>query len=175
MATNPRIPERRDLPTLHDQRRAKNGLPLLPLGILVAALLMIALIAWIPRTFQSSAPRSAPVLTRADQIRLSDFRLSPSAGGDQLSLYGKLFNGGETTIYGVRARVTFSGADGETVAIVTAPIEAMDGGIGRSLGDVPVKAQQTHDIRINIKRVPEGWNHQPPSIAVDQITAQGSK
>jgi hypothetical protein len=47
MATNPRIPERREISTREDQRRTKSAPPLLPLGILVAALLMIAIIVWL--------------------------------------------------------------------------------------------------------------------------------
>jgi hypothetical protein len=178
MATNPRIPDRHDVPTLQEQKAKKPASPLVPLGILVAALLLIALIIWLPRTPKNTAaPTGAtiPAQPTGEQIQFTDVRLSPAPVGGQLYIYGKLFNGGNNTINGVRARVTFPGQNGQPLDTVTVPVQAADNGVGKDLTDQPIKPNDTRDVRINIERVPRGWNHQLPEIAVDQVTAQGGK
>jgi hypothetical protein len=90
-------------------------------------------------------------------------------------IYGKLFNGGDNTINGVRASVSFSGSNGQTIATTSAPIEAVDNGVTRNLADEPVKPNDTRDVRINVEHVPQGWNQQLPSISVEQVTAQGGR
>jgi len=178
MATNPRIPDRHDVPTLQEQRRKKPGSPWVPLGLLAAALLLTALIVWLPRApKQSMAPTGAtvPAQPTGNQVQLTDLRLSPAPVGDQLYIYGRMLNHGGTTINGVSARVTFPGANGQPIGTITAPVEAVDNGVGKNLVDQPIKPNATANFRINIEHVPQGWNHQVPEIAIDQVTAVGAK
>jgi len=177
MATNPRIPDRHDVPTLQEQRRKKPGSPWVPLGLLAAALLLIALIVWLPRTPKNTVPPSGavvPAQPTGNQVQFTDLRLSPSTVGDQLYIYGKLFNGGNVTINGLVARVTFSGQNNQPLGTVTAPVEAVEQGAGEPLTQAPVKPNDRRDIRINVAHVPQGWNHQLPEIAVEQVTGQGA-
>jgi hypothetical protein len=180
MATNPRIPDRHDVPSLQEQRREKKpGSPLVPLGILVAALLLIALIVWMPRTPKatSAAPSAAavPMQPTGNQIQLTDIRLSPSTVGNQLYIYAKLFNSGNTSINGVQASVAFNGQNGQALAPVTAPVEAVNDGVGQNLVDAPIKPNETQDVRIPVEHVPQGWNHKLPAIQVENVTAVGAK
>ena len=177
MATNPRIPDRHDVPTLLEQKK-KPASPLVPLGILAAALLLIALIIWMPRTPKNTVPPSGatiPAQPTGEQVQFADVRISPAPTGNQVYIYGKLFNGGNNTINGLRVRVTFPGVNGQPLDTVTVPVEASDNGVGKDLTDEPIKPNDTRDIRINVERVPQGWNHQMPEIAVDQVTAQGGR
>jgi hypothetical protein len=179
MATNPRIPDRQDVPTLKEQaREKKSGSPLVPLGILVAALLLIALIVWLPRTPKASVPPNGAVIPAqptGNQVQLTDMRISPSPVGNQIYIYGKLFNGGETTINGLNARVTFSDQNNQPLNTITSAVQAVDNGVGKTLTEMPVKPNDTRDIRINIEHVPQGWNHQLPEIAVERVTGQGGR
>jgi hypothetical protein len=179
MATNPRIPDRHDVPTLKEQAREKKpGSPLVPLGILVAALLLIALIVWLPRTPKASVPPSGAVIPAqptGNQVQLTDLRISPAPVGNQIYIYGKLFNSGETTINGLNARVTFSGQNNQPLNTITSAVQAVENGVGKNLVEMPIKPNDTRDIRINIEHVPQGWNHQIPEIAVERVTAQGGR
>jgi hypothetical protein len=179
MATNPRIPDRNDVPTLEDQRRKKPASPLVPLGILVAALLLIALIVWLPRTPRATAPPSAadvPPQPTGSQIQLSEYRMVPAPIGDQLYIYARLFNAGTTSINGVRAQVRFAGPNGQAATPIVAPVEAVDNtGAGRNLVDLPVPPNDSREIRINVEHVPSGWNHQLPAIQLDTVTSTGAK
>src|SRR3954462_9191622 len=178
MATNPRIPDRDVVPTLREQKNKKPGSPLVPLGILVAALLLIALIVWLPRAPKKSVPPSGamiPAQPTGNQVQLRDLRVSPSTVGDQLYVYGKLFNGGDNTINGLNARVTFSDQNNQPLNTITSGVQAVDNGVGKTLVDMPIKPNDTRDIRINIEHVPQGWNHQLPEIAVERVTGQGGR
>ncbi len=179
MATNPRIPDRHDVPTLQEQRKNKKpATPLVPIGILVAAILLIVLVVWLPRTPKASVPPSGavvPAQPTGNQVQLTDLRLSPATIGGQMYIYGKLFNAGPTTINGASARVTFSDQNNQPISTVTSTVESYDGGSTKNLADVPIKPNDRRDIRINVQNVPQGWNHQLPSIAIDQVTAQGGK
>jgi hypothetical protein len=179
MATNPRIPDRNNpVPTIQEQKTKKPGSPLVPLGILVAALLLIALIVWLPRTPKNSAaPTGAtiPAQPTGNQVQLMDVRLSPATVGNQMYIYGKVFNSGNYTINGLQVRVSFPGPNGQMLNTVTAPVQAVSNGVGQNLVDAPIKPNDTRDVRINIEHVPQGWNHQVPEIVVDRVTGQGSK
>jgi hypothetical protein len=180
MATNPRIPDRHDIPTLQEQRKEKKpGSPLVPLGILVAALLLIALIIWLPRAPKetAAAPSSAaiPAQPTGSQVQLSDLRISPSTVGGQVYVYGKVFNNGNTSINGLQVDLTFNGANGQSVGTVTAPVQAVKDGVGVDLVDQPIQPNETRDIRMSVTHAPQDWNHQLPRIQVQTVTAAAPK
>jgi hypothetical protein len=79
MATNPRIPEHRDVPTLENQKREKSASPLVPFGIPAAGILLVALIIWLPRApRRPTAPLNAtvPAQPTGNQVQLSNLHLS---------------------------------------------------------------------------------------------------
>jgi len=84
MATNP-LPPHRDLPTLADQKKnKKSASPMVPLGILVAAIILIALIVYLPKTpRRPDAPSNAtvPAQPTGTQVQLSNVRLSAGPVG----------------------------------------------------------------------------------------------
>src|SRR3954465_446126 len=111
MATNPRVPDRQELPPLREQKKKKNGSPLVPLGLLAAALLLIALIIWMPRApKQVSAPTGAaiPAQPTGSQVQITNLQLSPTPTGESMYIYANVFNAGSTAINGLRTQVTFN-------------------------------------------------------------------
>jgi len=178
MATNPRIPEHRDVPTLVSQNRKKSSAPWVLFGIFAAAVLLACIIYWLPRVPKaSSAPTNAviPVQPTGAEVRLSDIRLSPSPTGNQLYIYARLSNVAQRPINGVRVNVTFPGANQQPVATITTEVESFKNQTSQSLAAAPIQANETRDVRIPIEHAPSGWNHQMPEIRVQDVTGFGNK
>src|SRR4051794_18210555 len=94
MATNPRFPEepRRpndDLNARLRQNQPKSGAPWVPIALIVAAVLLIALIAFLPRPPKAPPrPTSAeiPPQPTGQQIQFTNVRLTPSPAGNTVAL-----------------------------------------------------------------------------------------
>ena len=118
MGTNPRIPDRRSVPTLAEQKQKTPGSPLVPLGIIAAAVLLLVIIFFMPRTpKQTMAPTNAVVPSQptGDQVQISHTRVVPDPTGNQMYVYTTLFNSGSTAINGVRATVTLEGQNNQPI------------------------------------------------------------
>jgi hypothetical protein len=177
MATNPRIPERRDVPTLVQQKRKKSAAPLIILGILAAVVILVAIIISLPRTPRpTTAPTGAVVPTQptGSQVRFSNIHFSAAPVGNQMYVYARLWNAGNTAINGVRVNVLFPSTNLQQPSTVVSNVESFDNGVGRPLAEDPVKPNQSRDVRINIEHVPDGWNHRPPEIAIQDVTGFGN-
>lgn len=173
MATNPRIPEHRDLPTLVDQKRKKSAAPLVITGIIVAAVILIVLLVALPKMpRQPVAPTGAavPAQPTGNQLRLSDIHFSAAPVGNQMYIYARLWNTGNTDVNGARVNVTFPSSNATEQSTVPSTVESFDNGVGEPLTQNPIKPNQSRDVRIDIEHVPAGWNHQPPQIAVQDVT-----
>jgi hypothetical protein len=178
MATNPRVPDRRPLPTLAEQKKVKSGSPLVPLGILAAAILLLAILYFMPRTPKAGmAPTNAavPVQPSNGQIQFSAIRISEAPTGGQMYIYANMVNTGNTEVNGVRARVIFQDQNGQALQSVDGVVEAVDQGAGVNLVDRPIKPSQSEAVRIPVTQVPQGWNHKVPSIEIADVTSVGAK
>ena len=176
MATNPRLPHRpQQVPTLAEQRSKKSASPLVPLGILVAAALLLAILIWLPRTPKQAMPptnAAVPAQPTGSQIQLQNIRIVPDPTGGQMYIYATLFNAGSTAINGIRANVVMQDQNSQPLDGVTTTVENAD---GKSLVDNPIPPNAQRDVRMNVQQIPQGWNHQVPAIKVDGVTAQGTK
>lgn len=180
MATNPRIPERRD-PELERrlQRNApRGGAPWVLGAILVAVAILVALLIWLPRAPKAGAPpqnaEAVPQPT-ADQIQISGLRMSAAPVGNTVAVDGMMFNNGDTDITGVAVNGTFEGQDGRNLGVAPAKVEAMHpDGTTADLVSEPIKARQQTPVRMTFENIPDGWNHQLPSLAVTTVTAVGN-
>ena len=174
MATNPRIPEHRDLPTLVAQKRKRSSAPWVLFGIFVAAIILAAILIWLPRDPRpTNAPSNAAIPSQptGSQVQLSNIRLSSAPLGGQMYIYARLWNTGQTTINGVLVNVTFPGKDEKPVATFASRVESYANNAAQPLVDAPIKANEAREIRIPIENVPAGWNHQMPEIKVQDVTA----
>ena len=178
MATNPRIPSHRDMPTLVEQRRKKSSAPYVIFGIIAAAILLAAILYFLPHApVRPNVPSNAtvPVQPTGSQVQLSDVRLSPSPVGGQMYIYARLSNAGQTDINGVLVNVTFDDTNGRPLQTVTSAVDSYNNNSAGSLTSNPIKAGETRDIRIPIENAPADWNHQVPEIKVQDVTAYGRK
>jgi len=123
MATNPQYPEQRgpqevrkpqDLhPKLQVPKRKQFSWPLI--AIVIAVVILIALIVWLPRTPRHAIRSSAaqvPTQPTADQIQLTNLNMQPASVGDAFYLDGNLQNNGDTAITGVQGASEFQGDSG---------------------------------------------------------------
>ena len=176
MATNSRIPDPTTLPTLREQKKKPSGgSPLVPIGILVAAVLLIALILWMPRTPRGTAGPSAatvPSQPTGGQVQITNVQFSPAPVGQSMYIYATIFNAGTTAINGLSMNVAFADQSGTQLPATTAIAENRD---GKNLVDEPIAPKATSQIRIPIQNVPQNWNHQVPGLKIDTVTAQGTK
>jgi hypothetical protein len=178
MATNPRVPDRRDVPTLVEQKKKKSSAPLVPVGIAIAAILLVAILIWLPRApKRPTAPSNAvvPAQPTANQIQISNVRLSPAPTGGQMYIYARLTNAGQTAINGIAMNVTFPGQNGQPTNTITSQVESYGNAKAEPLTANPIKASDSRDVRIPIERVPPDWNHQLPELAVQDVTSIGNK
>lgn len=186
MATNPKIPDERrferrdDLNARLRENQPKSGAPWVPIALIVAAALLIALIAFLPR-----APKAAPIPSQADvpaqptgqQIQLSNIKLVPSPDGKSVALNALLTNAGNTDITGAAVDGKFVGQDGTTVATLRTKVMGVEGGTAgdtQDLTQAPIKPNDQRPVRMVFDNVPDGWNHQLPAINVAMVTGAGN-
>ncbi len=172
MATNPRIPEQRDVPTLVEQKHKKSAAPWVWFGILAAVILIVAIGFYMPNAPKRPAgPANAvnPAQPAGTQVRFSDIRVSTAPVGGQMYIYARLWNDGNTDIDAMHVNVAFPGQSGQPVHSVTADAESYQDQKPQTLADNPVKPNQSREIRIPIAGVPAGWNHEMPEIKVQDV------
>lgn len=178
MATNPRIPEPRDLrPKFRLQ--PKTPVPWVWVAILVAAVMLLALIIFLPRTPRQEMPANAaqvPPQPTGSQIQFTNLKLAPAPIGGGVYLQGMLVNTGQTAINGVLVEATFQSANGATLETIRRPVEGLVGGSNvttQLLTEAPIKASEARPVRIAFDHVPEGWNHAVPALSIVSVTAVG--
>ena len=184
MATNPNLPPNiPPRPSGDDhakvQRIRTSKFPWPVLMLIVLAALIIAIIGILPRgpkTTNAPANANVPPQPTASQVQLSQLEVVPSpAGGANTGgavyLDAMLHNAGTTSITGVEVSATFMGDKG-TLKTVTAPVENMAvGANSQALVTNPIKPNESRRVSIYVDRPPTGWNHQPPEITVENVSA----
>ena len=184
MATNPKLPQFPDIPP---KRRGdehgkvqiikKSRFPWPIFIMIVGGVLVAGILYYLPR-----APRTKNIPVAAQipqqpvpaQVQLTNMKIAPSPVGGALYLTGILHNAGNTPITGVQVQGQFIGKNGVVVGNETAPVEGLVGGTSsQDLTQVPIKANESHPIRIYFERTPAGWNHQLPQLTVTMVTGMG--
>lgn len=148
------------------QRIGKDKVPWPALMLFVLAALIIAIITVVPRGRKTM---KAPV-----QLRQLEIVPAPAGGGrtgGAVYLDALLHNAGTTAISEVEVSATFVGDNG-TLKTITAPVENMPGtGHSHDLVNDPIKPNETRRVSIYVEEPPTGWNHQPPQITVENVSA----
>ncbi len=185
MATNPKLPDRdrdsRDLRLHLRQNAPKSGAPWVPIALLVAAVLLIALIAFLPRTPKVAPTPSAaeiPPQPTGEQIQFTNVKLIPAPVGNAVALDAVMTNAGGTDVNGVAVDGKFLGQDGRILATQRARVMGVEGntaGDTQDLTQAPVKPNSQRPVRIVFDNVPAGWNHQMPELTVALVTGAGDK
>ena len=138
--------------------------PLLMLLVLVVAI--IAIITVLPRGGENT---KAPV-------QLGQLEIVPAAAGGgntRSAVYvdAVLHNAGTRAIAEVEVSATFVENDG-TLKTITFPVEDMPGtGHSHDLVNDPIKPNESRRVSIYVEEPPTGWNHQPPQITVEKVSA----
>jgi hypothetical protein len=180
MATNPRLPEERDVhPKIERQLQPASRVPWVLVAIIVAAAILLAMIIWLPRTPRAYTPSGAqvPQQPTGQQIQLTNLKLTPAPTGGAVYIDGQIVNAGPTAINGVQASVAFKDANGATLQTVNVPVEGLVGGSNtatQNLAEAPIKPGEARPVRIAVNNVPQGWDHQMPSITIAAVTAAGN-
>ena len=182
MASNPQFPEPRRpghgpelVPKIQVPR--KKPFPWPVIALIIAAAMLAALIAWLPRT-----PKARPGPTAAQipgqptpgQIQLSHFKMTAAPVGNAYYVDAQLFNNGDTELNGVQVQARFLGANGQTVEVQHRPVGeagARNQGNTQSLVQQPIKPHHAQPVRIYLDQVPANWNKQMPEITVTTVTA----
>jgi len=178
MATNPRIPEHRDVPTLVEQKRKKSGAPWVLFGIIAAAIILAAIGFYMPHAPKrpvGPAMATVPAQPTGNQIRWTDVRLSPAPEGGQMYIYARMWNNGQTDINGMMVNVTFDGQNGQPLQTYSSSVESYADNGATPLTKNPIKPKQAREVRIPIENVPAGWNHTMPGITVQNVTGYANK
>ncbi len=184
MATNPKLPDYPEGPprkSTDDHARVqvikKSKFPWPIAGLIAGAVLLIAIIALLPKTPHVAPPPTGaqvPQQPTAEQIQLTDMKLTPAPPpGTSLYLTGILHNTGETAITGVQVQAEFMGRNGPALASLTSPVQGVVGGSAdqaQDLTQAPIKPNESRPIRIYFDRAPAGWNRQMPQLTVTAVT-----
>ena len=182
MATNPKLPDRenRELKVHLRENAPKSGAPWVPIALIIAAALLVALIAFLPRTPKASptpAGAEIPSQPTGDQIQLSNIKMIPSPDGKSVAVDALLNNAGNTTVNGIAVDGKFTGQDGRVLATLQTKVMGVEGnapGDTQDLTQAPLKPNDQRQVRMVFDGVPEGWNHQPPAITIALVTGAGS-
>jgi len=187
MATNPRTPDdprrpqivERDVhPKIQQQLQPQSKIPWPLIAIVVAALILAALVIWLPRTPRATSPSGAqvPAQPTGSQVQFTNLKLTPATIGGSLYIDARLVNAGPTAINGVLVDATFKGANGQDLETIRRPVQGLAGGSNVETEDLtkaPIKPTEARPVRISFDRVPDGWNHQMPALTVAAVTAIG--
>lgn len=178
MATNPRMPEPRDVQPKF-RLQPKPRVPWVWVSIIIAAILLIAMIVYLPRAPRQAMPATAgqvPAQPTGSQIQFTNLKLSPAPVGGATYLQAMLMNNGQTAINGVLVEATFKDANGTNLATVRVPVEGIVGGSNTTtqpLTEAPIKPSEARPVRIAFDRVPDAWNHSMPELTIVGVTAVG--
>jgi hypothetical protein len=178
MATNPQFPEQQR-PHLHPklQTPPKRQFPWTLIAIIIAAAILAALIAWLPRTPKKQLPASAaqvPAQPTGNQIQLTNLKMTPSTVGSSFYVQGMLYNNGNTDLNGVQVQAAFHGINGQVLQTQTLPVQGVVGNSGTQVQDLtqaPIKPNESRAVRIYFDHYPAGWNKQMPDLKVTAVTA----
>ena len=194
MATNPRLPdqpERRGPVLVEKPERPSSAFPGVVLAIITALLLLAAIMYFMPRAPKRGDDRSATAVpaTQAQpgpqEIAISGLRMTAGPTGASLNLDGNVVNHGNEVINGMVAAVNFPLQNGQ-VAEVDAPVMVVDvngkaKNTDKTTGDVknpvqePLKPGDQRLARITVDAVPQGWNHQMPTVQIKTTTGTTSR
>src|SRR5215469_4268687 len=138
--------------------------PLLMLFVLVTVI--IAIITVLPRGHETT---KAPV--QLGQVEIVPVPAGGGRTGGGVYLDTQLHNAGTTAITEVEVSVTFVENDG-TLKTMTFPVADMPGtGHSHDLVNDPIKSNESRRGSIYVEEPPTGWNHQPPQITVENVSA----
>lgn len=186
MATNPQYPneKRPELvksgePAPKLQVPPKKQFPWMILALIVAAAILAAIIAWMPRAPHTSAPPIAaevPQQPTGNQIQFTDLKIQPAPTGGAFYLVGVLHNQGKDVITGAEVQAGFKDANGQTLETQTQPVEGLKNPPSdvEDLTKVPVKPNDWRAFRIYFEHPPAGWNKQMPELKITAVTGTPS-
>ena len=178
MATSPQYPEPRG-PHLHPklQTPPKRQFPWPLVALIIAAVILVALLAFLPRTPKKQLPPNAaevPAQPTGNQVQLTDLKMTPAPVGGALYIEARLFNNGDTDITGAQVQAQFKNAAGQILETQNRPVEGMVGTSGpqtQDLTQAPIKPNEARPVRIAFDHQPDGWNKQMPELKVSTVTA----
>jgi hypothetical protein len=180
MATNPNLnytpkPDRDPAPKLPVERG--RGFPWAPVAIIVAALILAAIIYYLPRS-----PKPLPAATGAEvpqqpyisQLQLKSVKLVPAPVGSQVYVVGTVENTGTADVHDITVQGTFFDKNGTRIFTDTQPMVPIsrDGNAttAGSFADSPLKANDGRsDFRIAFANIPATWNHQVPELRIVHV------
>lgn len=184
MATNPQFPQKRGFqevpryPDVHGRLQVppkrRFSFPLLV--VVIAAAILAALIAWLPRTpHKGVAPSAAqvPQQPTGSQIQFSNLNMQPAPAGGALYIEGVLHNVGNTDVNGVQVQADFRSTNGQILATETGVLQEVSGkgtGPTENLTKAPIKPNQSRAFRVYFERTPAGWNKALPELKVTTVT-----
>ena len=171
MVTSPNPPGSPDIPPRQSgddppkvQRIGKDKIPWPVLMLFLLAVLIIEIVTILPR-----GRKNAP-------IQLSQLEIVPApagvgrTGGDYLDAW--LHNAGTRAITEVDIRATFEENDGTLKTINALLAENIPGtGHSHDLVSDPIKPNESRRVSIYVEEPPAEWNHQPPQITVENVSA----
>jgi hypothetical protein len=164
---SPNIPPRQsgdDHPQV--QRIGNDKVPWPVLMLFVLAVLIIAIITILPR-----GRKTTKVPVELSQLEIVP---APAVGGRTGAVYldALLHNTGTTAITEVDVRATFVRNNGTLKTINGLLVEDMPGTrYSHDLVNDPIKPNESRRVSIYVEEPPTEWNHQPPQITVENVSA----
>ncbi len=158
--------------------RPKSGVPGTVLAVIIAAVLLAAIIYFMPRAPKASPPKPAaevPTQPTPGQIQVQGVNLAIAPNGNAVTLQGVMTNNSGQVVNGLAADVVFRGNDGTILSTEQGKIyslkKAGNGLVPDDLVKAPLKPNDTRPFRVEVSRVPQGWNHQEPELRITTVTS----
>lgn len=155
-----------------------SGISGVAIAIIVAAVLLAAIIYFMPRAPKATPPSTGaevPAQPTGGQIQIQDVSMSRAPVGDSMYLQGRLNNAGQTAINGAVMEVVFRGGDGRVVGSERSKVMGLNQQgntfTEQDLTQAPIKPNDTRPFRVTVNRVPQGWNQQTPELRVIEVTS----
>lgn len=177
MAANPNLPDypdipprpKNDHPKVIQLKRGKFPWPLL--AILVGLAILATIILYLGRP--SNRPAAGIVSTEptAQQIQLTNMRMTVGPAGGAVYLQALLHNAGNSEIVGAQIEGRFIGNNGQSLEAQTGTVQVVtQSGGSEDLTQAPIRPNESRPVRIYFNHTPQGWNRQPPQLRVLNVT-----
>jgi len=184
MATNPRIPDsgspiQRPTGGMRPEK-PKSGITGTTLALIVLALLLAAIIFFMPRNPKTAPPKPGAEVPQqpaalAGAIEIQQLKMAKSPTGGSLDIQGLLNNTGTQTVNGIAMDVVFHNQNGGIADSERVKVEGLkqEGTkyVADDLQNTPLKPNDTRPFRITVDSVPQGWNQQMPELKIATVTS----
>ena len=145
--------------------------------VVIGVVVIVGAIATVLFFFRPQKPTQAPINPYAENLVISDLKLSAAenfVGGSVSYLDGRVTNTGGKTVTAATIECLFRNSMGQVVQTENTPLMILHNQPGyadlASLASLPLQPNQTREFRLTFEHISDDWNRGYPELRFTQLT-----